>query len=500
MTVRVRYAPSPTGYQHIGGVRTALFNYLFARAVDGQFILRIEDTDRERYQEDALEDVYHTFDWLGFHWDEGPDIEGPHGPYLQSQRLPLYHKYAARLVETGHAYPCFCSEERLARLREQQAAAKGPLGYDRHCRDLSAAEVEKQRKKNPNPVIRFKIPLEDTTSFHDELLGDIEQANRDIPPDPVLLKSDGYPTYHLANVVDDHAMKITHILRAQEWLSSGGLHVLLYKAFGWEPPKYCHLPMVLGPDGQKLSKRHGATRVIEFREKGYLPEAMINYVALLGWSFDASREFFGLKELEGLFNLEGLNKAPAVFDYRKLEWFNGQYIRKTPPEKLMELLLPFLRRDGLLPEGTLSAEDERLLCGLVPLVQERLTVLSDVGPMVRYLFREPEPADAAEMVPKKLDTAKTALVLAKLKDALKKAPGLWQPGAPLEGTEAAMRALAEELDVKLGDLLMPLRVAVTGSRVSPPLFESIRLLGETRTLKRIDRALKVLEPQKKGRS
>ena len=250
-------------------------------------------------------------------------------------------------METGHAYPCFCSEERLAKLREKQAAAKASLGYDRRCRDLSAAEVERQRKKTPNPVIRFKIPLEGTTRFHDELLGDIEQANRDIPPDPVLLKSDGYPTYHLANVVDDHLMKITHILRAQEWLSSGGLHVLLYAALGWEPPKYCHLPMVLGPDGQKLSKRHGATRVIEFREKGYLPEAMINYVALLGWSFDASREFFSLKELEDLFNLEGLNKAPAVFDYKKLEWFNGMYIRKTAPEKLKELLLPHLRREGL---------------------------------------------------------------------------------------------------------------------------------------------------------
>ena len=258
--------------------------------------------------------------------------------------------------------------------------------------------------------------------------------------------------------------------------------------------------MVLGSDGQKLSKRHGATRVIEFREKGYLPEAMINYVALLGWSFDASREFFSLKELEELFNPEGLNKAPAVFDYKKLEWFNGMYIRKLPPEKLKEMLLPFLRRDGLLPEGALSAEEERLTAGLVPLVQERLTVLADVGPMVRYLFKDPEPADPAEMVPKKLDAPRTTRALAELKETLKGCAELWAPGAGLEGTEAAVRALAERLEVKLGDLLMPLRVSVTGSRVSPPLFESIRLLGESRTLKRVDRALKLLDPHKKGRS
>jgi glutamyl-tRNA synthetase len=492
--VRVRYAPSPTGYQHIGGIRTALFNYLFARANDGRFILRIEDTDRERYQADALEDIYRTFDWLSFHWDEGPDVEGPHGPYLQSERLPLYHKYAARLVETGHAYPCFCSEERLERLRRQQTAAKAPIGYDRHCRGLSEAQVDRLRSQKLTPVIRFKIPDEGTTSFQDELLGTIEQANRDIPPDPVLLKSDGYPTYHLANVVDDHLMKITHILRAQEWLASGALHVLLYRAFGWEPPKYCHLPMVLGPDGQKLSKRHGATRVVEFREKGYLPEAIINYVALLGWSFDASREFFSLRELEGLFTLEGLNKAPAVFDYKKLDWFNGMYIRKTPPERLKEMLLPFLQKEGLVSAEKPSPEEERLAAGLVPLVQERLAVLADVGPMVRYLFREPEPGDPGELVPKKLDAARTVQILKKLKGALKEFAD-----RSAEENEALMRRLAEELEVKMGDLLMPLRVAVTGSRVSPPLFESIRLLGTAETLRRVDRAMKALEQLRKGR-
>jgi glutamyl-tRNA synthetase len=483
--VRVRYAPSPTGFQHIGGVRTALFNHLFARASHGTFILRIEDTDRERYQPEALEDIYRTFAWLGFHWDEGPDRGGPCAPYQQSERVELYRRYARELVAGGRAYDCYCSTARLESLKEEQRKANLPQGYDRRCRGLSAAERGKLEAEGLRPVVRLAVPLEGATVFEDRLLGRIQTANRDISPDPVLLKSDGFPTYHLANVVDDHLMEITHILRAQEWLPSTPLHVLLYSGLGWTPPAYCHLPMVLGQDGQKLSKRHGATRMSEFREKGYLPEAILNCIALLGWSYDATTELFCLAELERLFSLERLNKAPAVFDYKKLDWFNGLYIRKLAPERLAALLLPFLQGAGLVADPPSAAEEQRVR-GLVPLVQERLVLLADVVPLVRFLFREVSPA-VEDLVPKKLDRVRAAELLAQ-------AAGLLEGFASRDeqGNEAAFRGLAEKLGVKLGDLLQPVRVAVTGSRASPPLFASLALLGVEESLRRVHRALGLL--------
>ncbi|UCF97696.1 MAG: glutamate--tRNA ligase [Spirochaetaceae bacterium] len=487
MKVRVRYAPSPTGFQHIGGVRTALFNYLFARAKGGEFVLRIEDTDRERYQQEAMEDIYNTFDWLGFHWDEGPDIGGPLGPYVQSERVALYREHAQRLVESGHAYPCYCSHERLEELKAEQRRKNAPLGYDRRCRELSPSRRQESERQGITPVIRFKVPLEGSTTAADQLLGSIETGNTEINPDPVLLKSDGFPTYHLANVVDDHLMEITHIMRAQEWLPSMPLHVLLYAAFGWQPPHYCHLPMVLGADGQKLSKRHGATRVFEFKEKGYLPEAVLNYIALLGWSFDDSREFFTLKELQELFSLDRLNKSPAVFDYKKLDWFNGMYIRKAATRNLAERLLPFLQARGWISERPSAGELERVEA-LIPLIQERLTVLSDVVPLVAFLFEEVSAPPAEELIPKRLDPKRTVLVLrtvcSLLADFEKHSD---------EENEQRFRQTAEDLGVKLGDLLMPVRVALTGSRVSPPLFESIRVLGMAETLARLESALGTLE-------
>jgi len=485
MQVRVRYAPSPTGYQHVGGVRTALFNYLFARAHNGRFILRIEDTDQERFREDALEDIYRTFDWLGFHWDEGPDVDGPYAPYLQSQRTEIYRKYAEQLTASGNAYYCYCSPERLEKLRNGGTEGTKSSGYDRRCRNLSAQEQAELAGRGLTRVIRFKVPLEGSTSFYDELLGNIETANKDINPDPVLLKSDGLPTYHLANVIDDHLMEISHILRAQEWLPSCSLHTLIYQALEWTPPKFCHLPMVLGEDGQKLSKRHGATRIMEFREQGYLPEALINYVALLGWSFDDSREFFTLKELESVFSLEKLNKAPGVFDYKKLAWFNGNYIRKLPPEKLVSLLLPYLQRDSLVEDDPLPEQME-LLSGLVPLVQERLTTLSEIPGLIGFLFKEIEEYNIEELIPKRLDKEQTLEVLKRVEQILK---GFFDHSD--EENEKIFRDLAKEMGIKLGDVLLPLRVALTGSRISPPLFESIRLLGQTRTLHRIERVIKL---------
>jgi glutamyl-tRNA synthetase len=487
--VRVRYAPSPTGFQHIGGVRTALFNYLFARAAGGKFILRIEDTDRERYQPEALEDIYRTFAWLGFHWDEGPDLGGPCAPYQQSERVELYRRHAQQLVEAGRAYRCYCSPARLESLKEEQRRAGLPLGYDRRCRGLAPEERGKLEARGERlgerPVIRLAVPLEGSTVFEDRLLGRIQTANRDVSPDPVLLKSDRFPTYHLANVVDDHLMGISHILRAQEWLPSTPLHVLLYEAFGWTPPAYCHLPMVNGPDGQKLSKRHGATRVAEFREKGYLPEALVNYVALLGWSYDATSELFSLAELERLFSLERLNKASAQFDYKKLDWFNGLYIRKLDPQRLGELLLPFLQRAGLVADPPAAGEAERVR-GLVPLVQPRLVVLGDVVSLARFLFQAVQPA-VEDLVPKKLDRPRAAQLLQQAAAALE---GFDSRGE--QDNEAVFRALAEKLGVKLGDLLQPVRVAVTGSRASPPLFGCLSLLGAEEVRRRVRLALELL--------
>ncbi|MEI6875617.1 MAG: glutamate--tRNA ligase, partial [Spirochaetota bacterium] len=292
MEVRVRYAPSPTGLQHIGSVRTALFNYLFARSLGGVFILRLEDTDRVRSSDIFVKNLYDTFRWLGFYWDEGPDIGGPFGPYIQSERFESYRKYAAELIDKGEAYYCFCAEDRVAKMHadtNSEEGEGGSYGYDRACRSIDPELAKARIKSGEAHVIRLKIPLDGNTRFNDLLLGDIEFKNSDVNPDPVLLKSDGFPTYHLANIIDDHLMGITHVLRAQEWLSSTPLHVVLYKAFGWEPPQFCHLPMVLGADGHKLSKRHGSTAMNEFRTMGYLREAVINYVAMLGASYEEGR-------------------------------------------------------------------------------------------------------------------------------------------------------------------------------------------------------------------
>ncbi len=490
MEVRVRYAPSPTGLQHIGGVRTALFNYFFARANGGKFILRVEDTDRERYSDESLQDLYDTLEWLGISWDEGPVVGGDKGPYIQSERFELYKKYAEQLVSEGKAYYCYCTPERLEALREQQQKEKSKQqGYDRHCRNLSLEERKAYEAEGIKPVIRLKVPTEGKTTFHDVLMGDISRKNRDVSPDPVLLKSDGFPTYHLANVIDDHLMGITHIMRAQEWIPSGPLHILLYEAFGWEPPLYCHLPMVMGKDGQKLSKRHGSTAVRDFRQKGYLPEALMNYVSMVGWSYDGQREFFSKEEFEQLFTLEKINKAPGIFDYKKLDWFNGQYIRQKSDEQLLDMLLPYLEQAGYI---TLPLDDERrsAMLELTSLSKERLKVLSDIIDLSRFLFETPAYEDVSLFAAKKvsLETAK---------DALKKAYGKLREGfesmKSQEEIEADISGIAQDLDIKVNGVFMPLRVAITGSTVSLPLFDSIKLLGQQETYKRIETALDVLE-------
>jgi glutamyl-tRNA synthetase len=496
MEVRDRYAPSPTGLQHIGGIRTALFNYLFARSQGGVFILRLEDTDRARFDPAFVRNLYDTFDWLGLKWDEGPDIGGRTGPYIQSERFPLYRKYAEELLEKGEAYHCFCTAGRLEEVRKAREEARSPeTGYDRRCRDIPAEEAARRAAAGEPYTIRLKIPLGENTRFTDRLLGDVEWKNDDVNPDPVLIKSDGFPTYHLANVVDDHLMGISHVLRAQEWLSSTPLHVILYRAFGWVPPEFCHLPMVMGQDGKKLSKRHGATSIDEFRRRGYLPQALLNYVALLGASYEEGKDIYTLEELAQKFSLDKLNKAPAVFDYRKLEWYNGQYIRMKTDGELAALAMPYAVEAGLFGKsgGEGNAEDRAAFTAAMPLIRERVSFLSEIPGKLAYLFREPPVPAAAEFIPKKSDLAGTIRLLETGRDLAVSLAGLDDTEA-----EALVKKRAETEGVKPGDLLMPLRAAVTGARVSPPLFGSIRILGAEHSLARIDAALTVLNSAKSG--
>ncbi|MDR2748254.1 MAG: glutamate--tRNA ligase [Treponema sp.] len=493
MQIRDRYAPSPTGLQHIGGIRTALFNYLLARSErrrsgEGAFILRLEDTDRGRFDPRYVENLYDTFAWLGIRWDEGPDVGGPGGSYIQSERIDVYKKYALELLARDRAYYCFCSSERLERLREEREAAHGSqTGYDRHCRDIDPPEARRRVEAGEPCTVRLKIPLGEHTRFRDQILGDVEWKNDDVNPDPVLIKSDGFPTYHLANVVDDHLMGITHVLRAQEWLSSTPLHVIMYGAFGWKPPEFCHLPLIMGTDGKKLSKRHGATSVDEFRSQGCLSEALINYVALLGASYEEGKDIYTLEELEERFSLDKLNKAPAIFDYKKLEWYNGVYIRMKSDGELAELCLPYALRDGLFGgPGREPDEKQRVLfTRAMPLIRERLVYLSEAAARLGYLFAEPEVPPAEEFIPKKGDLAAAAALLRRGRELVKDLA----EAAGDEEAEALVKDYAEKNTVKLGDLMMPLRVAITGARVSPPLFGSLRLLGTEKSLERVDRAL-----------
>ena len=411
--------------------------------------------------------------------DEGPD-KGAFGPYVQSERFGIYQEYAEKLLNDGKAYYCFCSPERLDAVREEQKKKKSKVqGYDRHCRDLDPAEALKRKEAGEPCVIRLKVPMEGKTTFHDEIMGDITRKNSDVSPDPVIVKTDGFPTYHLANVIDDHLMEITHIMRAQEWIPSGPLHVLLYEAFGWEAPKYCHLPLVMGKDGSKLSKRHGATSLKDFRTGGYLPEAIINYITLLGWSFDDSREFFTKEDLEKLFSLEKLSKSPAVFDYKKLEWFNGQYIRQRDPESLKSLLLPELQKGGVISDPV-SDEEMSVFDGAFPLIRERLKLTTDVSEMIRFLFKDIDSYESADAVPKKMELKDIPPILdscAALLDGFENRSD--------EENEKLFYDKAEELGIKMGQILQPLRVAITGTRISPPLFESIRLLGVSKAALRI---------------
>lgn len=480
-TVRVRFAPSPTGYLHVGGARTALFNWLFARQHNGVFILRIEDTDRKRYEPEAVGNILESLRWLGLEWDEGPEVGGDYGPYYQSQRLDIYQEYARKLVESGHAYYCYCSPERLAQVREEQRRRGEPdLGYDRHCRYLTAKERAEYEAQGIVPVVRLKVPLEGQTSFHDVLHGDITVDNARLD-DLVLLKSDGYPTYHLANVVDDSLMQITHVMRADEWLPSVPKHVLMYQAFGWEPSVFAHLPIILASEGKgKLSKRHGAVSVLEFRRQGYLPEAMVNFLALVGWAYDDKTELFTRQELIEKFSLEGVNKSPAAFSYDKLEWMNGVYIRQLGLDDLAERLMPFLT-------GASLPADLSTVRRIAPLVQERLKKLTDAVEWVDFFFVDQISYEPSLLVDKKMTAVESLVALQKARETLAALPDFEE-----ETLDQALRALADELGLKASQLFGIIRVAVTGKNVAPPLFGTLSILGRERVLERLDKAVEIL--------
>ncbi len=479
MTVRVRFAPSPTGYPHIGNIRTVVFNWLHARQNNGAFVLRIEDTDRSRYVEDAIQVITDSLRWLGMDWDEGPGVGGDYGPYIQSARVKLYHEKAEELIAKGHAYRCNCSEARLEKVRQAQRAQGRPPMYDRHCRNQPPDAISPDEPH----VVRLKVPLEGTTTVHDLLKGDVAFENR-ILDDQVLIKSDGFPTYHLAVVVDDHLMKISHIIRADEWLPSTPKHVILYHAFGWEPPVFVHVPLVMGPDGKKLSKRHGAVSIDEFRRQGYLPEAVFNFLTLLGWAPGEGdeQEIFSREELIERFDLSRVNLAPAVFSYDKLNWMNGAYIRNLDEEELLYRLIPFWQDAGLIPTPA-PTELMPTLRTLTPLVQERLKTLRDVIDLTDFVFGELETPPVEQLIGKKMTAEKSREALEKTQKLLSKLVHF-----NTEAMEVPMRQLAKDMGLKAGQLFGLVRTATTGKRVAPPLFGTLEALGRSKTLQRLSRA------------
>jgi glutamyl-tRNA synthetase len=454
-----------------------------ARHYGGSFIIRIEDTDVARRVDGAVSTIVDSLRWLGLDWDEGPEVGGKYQPYFQSQRLKLYQETAQQLVKDGYAYPCYCSPERLEAMRAEQRQRKQPPGYDRHCRELSEGEKAKFEAQGITPVIRFKTPLAGQTSFTDLIRGEITFQNNTFD-DFVLLKSDSYPTYHLANVVDDHLMEITHVLRADEWVASTPRHILLYQALGYSPPQFAHLPMILGPDRAKLSKRHGAVSIKEYQEQGYLSEAMVNFLALLGWALDDKTELFTREELIKYFSLERVGKTPAIFNLEKFNWMNGVYLRKLSQQEFIRRSQPFLERD--LPPQIKRPLDSEYLAQIMPLVQERAKTLKEVAGLVDFFFVS-ELNYPVELLPQKMERGMAIraldIVLSRLQQMEK---------FDAASLEALLRPLAAELGMKTRDFFGLLRIAVTGRTAAPPLFQTMAVLGERRCQQRIETALFIL--------
>lgn len=481
--VRTRFAPSPTGYMHIGNLRTALYTYLIAKKSGGKFILRIEDTDQERYVEGAVDIIYRTLRTVGLNWDEGPDVGGPVGPYIQSERMGIFKKYAEELVEKGEAYYCFCDKDRLTELKAvQEASGVNPM-YDRHCRNLSKEEIAEKLAAGVPYVIRQKIPETGTTTFHDELYGDITVDNSTLD-DQILLKTDGMPTYNFANVVDDHLMGITHVVRGNEYLASSPKYNLLYKAFGWEVPTYIHVEHIMKDKQNKLSKRNGDASFEDLMTKGYLCEAVINYIALLGWAPKGEREIFTLEELIEEFDINGLSKSPAIFDPLKLRAINGEYIRKLTPEKFYEYAEPFIKQ-----VVTRSDVD---LTKIAALLQNRTEVFSEIPEQVDFIDAMPD-YELSLYDNKKMKTnADTAL------DALEKVlpvlEAIDEENWNFETIHDKLFELIASMEVKNGYILWPVRVAISGKQFTPGgAFEIAEIIGKADTIARMNRSLEMLK-------
>jgi len=484
--IRVRFAPSPTGHLHIGGARTALFNYLFARKYGGTFILRIEDTDELRSTEESVRWIFDSMQWLGLNWDEGamPDgsEKGTYGPYIQSKResIGIYKKYAEQLVKEGKAYYCYCTTEELEEMRKKAQLEKRPPKYDGRCRNLTSKQIEEYKMAGRKPVIRFKMPDEGITSWNDLIHKELSFENK-LLYDFIMIKASGYPTYNFACVIDDHMMDITHVIRGDDHISNTPLQINLYKALGWELPKFAHLSMILGPDGTRLSKRHGATSVGEYRREGYLPHTIKNYLALLGWSTKDSQQIFEKGELEEKFDLEGCQKNPATFDPVKLQWMNGEYLRKLSKKELYELALPYLKESGLdlsFPKAPLEE--------IVYLEYEKYKVLKEIPQLLSFFFKEKIDYDekAVTEVLKKPDTAK---ILSAVKENYLAISEFKE-----KNIEEETRKFSKQNGYKNAQVFHPLRVAVSGRTQGPTLFRMIEYLGKDLVLKRIDDALSLI--------
>lgn len=501
--VRTRFSPSPTGYLHVGGLRTAFYNYLFARHNGGDFFIRIEDTDQSRLVEGATENLIKSLKIMGLEPDEGVILDkdgkvaqrGDFGPYIQSERLPIYQKYIKELLDKDYAYYCFCSQERLQQVREERQAQKLPPMYDGHCRNLSKEEVEKNLAEKVPYVIRMKIPKEGFTEFDDLVYGHIKIKN-ELIDDQVLIKSDGFPTYHFAHVVDDHLMQTSHVIRGEEWLPSAPKHILLFQYFGWEAPQYAHLPLLLNPDKSKLSKRQGDVSTDSYLEKGYLPEALLNFIVLLGWNPKTEEEIFSIDEMIEKFDLSGVNKYGAVFNVEKLDWINGMYIRKMDLAKLTELCVPYLEKENLI-EKISDAEFENKLTGekinfeklgqIVSLEQERMKKLSEIGEGVRFMFEESPSYEKELLSWKKMIAEEAQKNLQMIYDALETLPEAdFTPEKLLE----VINGLKEKTGLGTGELLWPMRVSLSGRKNSPGPFEIAQVLGKEKALRLIGEAVR----------
>lgn len=478
--VRTRYAPSPTGDPHIGNIRSALFSWAYARANGGQFLLRIEDTDRNRLVETSVDAIMDSLRWLGIDWDEGPDVGGPHAPYFQSQRLPLYRKAAETLIDRGRAYRCFCTAERLDQMRAAQAAAKRPPGYDGLCRGLSREESGARAEREPY-VIRFAMRKDGQTVLNDIIRGEVVFENS-LQDDFVMLKSDGYPTYHLALIVDDTEMEISHCIRGDEWISSAPKHIQIYEALGWEPPQWAHLPLILGPDHKKLSKRSGDTAVLDYRTNGYLPEAMVNFLAFLGWSLDDHTSILGAEELTQHFDLARVVPNPAVFDIERLNHLNGHYIRAMDDARWQATIAEWCEQQ--LPDSVTRPVDPEIVRSVAPLLKERVARLDEIAGLVEFLFGYEAPDYELDALTERVGgDSETALQA--LDGALVALDAVPETGWNRDAIESAIRGMETSLGLKLRKFVPVLYVAEMGRAQGIPLFDSLELLGRERALQRL---------------